>query len=69
MEEPYLPQIIGQAASYARDAMWPETQVCLQVAQLILLGALANDPGVEEAVVEHWTDWTEHLFKGGKAKP
>ncbi len=54
-KQPDLEQIVGQAASYARDSMWPQADVALQVAQLILLARIANAPEAEGFVERYWT--------------
>jgi len=48
--------ILAQAAAHAKDGQWAEAQIGLQVAQLVLLSKLANEPNVLEMLRKHWTN-------------
>ena len=55
VKEPDLEQIVGQAASYARDSMWPQAQLTLQGAQLLLLARIANAQEIDGFVERYWS--------------
>ena len=47
--------IVAQAAAYAQNEEWPQAQMILQIAQIMLLAKIANEPTVLQLFRKHWT--------------